>query len=94
MQTTDLWRDKLCTLVNVTYIVSLSMLTPLVIFIIPTVAIIARWSTWLFVLAEVTTIVVITAVDMVLAFLGGDYCQEGQEEQGVYCSERQGSACG
>ena len=58
------------------------VLMPLEVFFITTISIIARWSTWLSNLTELVVIIVPTAVGIVSAFLGADYCREGQ---GVVC---------
>jgi len=84
MRSTNLWRGKLCTLISITYRASLSMLVlmPLEVFFITTISIIARWSTWLSNLTELVVIIAPAAVGIVSAFLGADYCREGQ---GVVC---------
>lgn len=95
MRRTNHWRGKLRTLISITYFGSLSMLAlmPLEVFIITTISIIARWSTWLSNLTWLIVIIVPTAVGIVSGFLRADYCRVGR---GVYCSEGEGqdSACG
>jgi hypothetical protein len=67
------------------------MYIPLVLFIIPYIIIITGWD---FFDTEAITIAVLTAAVLAVIFLDAVYCRDGQEGQGVYCSEGQGSACG
>ncbi len=79
MRSTNLWRSKLCTLINVMYTFLLLMSMPLIMLIIPQVIAITGWS---FRVTEGITIAVLTAAILILGALEHDCCRKGL---GVVC---------